>query len=263
MTQILAEDSKMTSQTITSVHRWTDRLFSIRITRPAGYTFVAGQFSRLGLEINGEMVWRAYSVTSAEDADTLEYYVITVPDGLFTTALNKLGPGDSIYLDKTSVGFMTASRFTHGRDLWMLSTGTGLGPFVSILYQDAVWSQFERLVIVHGVRHAEELTYRETLRELADRAAAKGLRAKLDIISTVTRQTELPAGTLPGRITALLADGTLEKHAGLALSTEHTRLMLCGNPEMITDTREILKSRGFTPVRRDGSGQFVSENYWS
>lgn len=257
------DDSKMTSQTITSVHHWTDNLFSINITRPADYTFVAGQFSRLGLLVNGEMVWRAYSVTSAEHADTLEFYVIGVPDGLFTTALAKLGPGDTIYLDKTSFGFMTADRFSAGRDLWMLATGTGLGPFVSILYQEAVWQQFDRLILVHGVRKSDELTYQETLATLATQAKARGLRASLQIIGAVTRETQIPDGSLSGRITTLLQDGTLEKAAGTTITTDNARLMLCGNPEMITDTRELLKSKGFTPLRRDGSGQFVSENYWS
>lgn len=258
-----SDDSKMTSQTITSIHHWTDKLFSITITRPAGYTFVAGQFSRLGLQINGETVWRAYSVTSAEDAGTLEFYIIEVPDGLFTTALRQLVPGDSIYLDNTSVGFMTAERFTNGRDLWMLATGTGIGPFISILHQPLVWQQFERLILVHGVRHAQELTYQDTLRTLADKAAAKGAKATLTCIHSVTREEHAPEGCLSGRITTLLDSGALEKAAGTPITTDASRLMICGNPEMITHTRDLLKNKGFTPLRRDGSGQFVSENYWS
>jgi ferredoxin--NADP+ reductase len=258
-----SDDSKMTSETITSVHWWTENLFSVTITRPAGYTFVAGQFSRLGLIVNGEMVWRAYSVTSAENTDSLEFYVIVVPDGLFTTALRALVPGDTIYLDKTSFGFMTADRFTNGRELWMLATGTGLGPFVSILHQETVWQQFDRLILVHGVRHASELTYQDTLRALADQAKANGGKAILDIVSTVTREDHAPEGCLSGRITTLLDSGALEKAVGLPLTTETSRLMLCGNPDMITQTRDLLKNKGFTPLRRDGSGQFVSENYWS
>lgn len=263
MSNIVENNDKMTQETVTSIHRWTSTLYSFRITRPAGYTFVAGQFSRLGLLINGEMVTRAYSVTSAEEDDTLEYYVIDVPGGLFTTQLRSLVPGDTIWLEKTTYGFMTPDRFTPASDLWMLATGTGLGPFISILYRRDIWQNYRRLVLVHGVRQADELAYHDTLRALQEQAAALSLPATLTTIFSVTRESTLPDNAFAGRITTLLQDGTLELAAGVTLHPDTSRIMLCGNPEMITQTRELLRDKGFTPVRRDGSGQFISENYWS
>lgn len=252
---------KASCERLVSVHRWTDKLMTFRTTRPAGYQFVAGQFARLGLEIEGEIVWRAYSVTSAENDSELEYYAIVVPEGLFTSKLDQLEPGAPVWVEKLSYGFMTPDRFVDGKHLWMLATGTGLGPFISILLQQDVWHKFEDLVLVHCVRHADEWSYSEQLAALQVQARAAGLTARLHLLQLLTREPAAP-GKLQGRITDLLRNGSLEAATGLALDVDNARVMACGNPDMVTEVREILKERGMTPLRRNGGGQFVTEDYW-
>jgi Flavodoxin reductases (ferredoxin-NADPH reductases) family 1 len=259
-----AYSEKATCERLIWVHRWTDKLLSFRTTRPAGYRFTAGQFARLGLEIDGEVVSRAYSITSAEGDDYLEYYAIIVPEGKFTSRLNQLQPGDAVWVEKLSYGFMTADRFVDGRQVWMLATGTGLGPYVAILQQPEVWQRFSDLVVVHGVRQREELAYAETFARLQQQARAQGWPARLQLLRCVTRDPALPdePGWLAGRITTLLKDGRLEQASGLTLAAEHSRVMACGNPDMVTEVRELLRERGMTPLRRTGGGQFVTEDYW-
>ncbi|WP_034293567.1 ferredoxin--NADP reductase [Herbaspirillum sp. RV1423] len=254
---------KATQETLVSVHRWTDKLLTFRTTRPADYRFTPGQFARLGLMVDGEMVWRAYSITSAEAENALEYYAIVVPGGLFTSALIRLQPGDPVWVEKLSYGFMTADRFADGEDFWMLATGTGLGPYVSILQQREVWHQFRNLVLVHCVRHAEELSYQEKFESLRAQAQAAGFPARLQLIVMTTRDDDAAGSDhLHGRITAALLDGSLERKAGLAITAEASRLMVCGNPDMITEVRDILRERGLGPCRRAGGGQFITEDYW-
>lgn len=263
---------KGTRETVLEVKRWTDTLFSFKTTRPVGYTFTPGEYSRLGVLFKGEThptIWRAYSIVSAPDQDFLEYYGVIVPDGLFTTKLKAIRPGDPIWIDRMRFGFMTANRFADGEDLWMLATGTGLGPFISMLRDPAVWKSFRTLVLVHGVRHASELSYQEELRALQASAPVDG--ARLLLATASTRDTENQPGSLKpasfpdhlsGRITTLLASGELEKSLGLAMNVESSRVMLCGNPDMIADTRALLHERGMKPCRRATPGQFVTENYW-
>lgn len=254
---------KASCERLLSIHRWTEKLLTFRTTRPAGFKFTAGQFARLGLEIDGEMVSRAYSITSAESEDELEYYAIVVPGGRFTTRLDALRPGDPVWVEKLSYGFMTADRFVDGSQLWMLATGTGLGPYVAILQQKEVWEKFGQLVLVHGVRRREELAYADKFEALRAQAAAQGLPARLHCLRAVTREPGRPdEGLLSGRITTLLREGVLEQATGLAMSVEQSRVMACGNPEMVTEVREILRERGMTPLRRNGGGQFVTEDYW-
>lgn len=258
---------KATLETVTQVKRWTDNLLTFKTTRPNAFRFAAGQYARLGLFIDGQMVWRAYSITSAPDDDFLEYYGVIVPGGMFTTQLRQLKPGDSIWTEKGVYGFMTPGRFTDGSDLWMLATGTGVGPYISILRDPDVWRRFRRLVLVHCVRHADELAYQEELNTLKDNPpGGKEGTAELTIIQSVTRapqaSSEVSSGILHGRITTLLETGELEKRAGLPITIESSRIMLCGNPSMIEETRAILHRRGMRPVRRTTPGQFVTENYW-
>ena len=264
MPTLLSATDKSTCETVLSIDWWTDSLFCLTITRPPAYRFIPGQFSRLGLaEVpsGAPVVWRAYSVTSHSDAETLEYYGITVPGGAFTGAVAQLQPGDPILLDKQPNGFMTIDRFTGGESLWMLATGTGLGPFIAILRERTVWTRFRDLIVVHCVRHATELAYRSALEALGDAAANDPLAARLHLIQSVTREADGP-GWLHGRVTTLLDDGTLESAAGVPLVPESARIMLCGNPAMIDDTRRRLQQRGFLPCRRANSGHFLTENYW-
>jgi ferredoxin--NADP+ reductase len=266
---------KASRETITSVRRWTDNLFTFRSTRPEGYRFTPGQYARLGLPYGDGMIWRAYSLTSDPAQEELEYYGILVPGGAFTTQLKDIEAGAPIWIERQSFGFMTADRFSDGETLWMLSTGTGIGPYLSILRDAAVWSQFRELVLVHCVRHASELTYEKEIRQLqtAPPTAARN-PGRLQLIQCTTRESvdgvddagdangAAAAGRLHGRITTLIESGELERKAGLPLAPETARVMLCGNPAMIEQTRRILHERGMKPCRRATPGQFVTENYW-
>jgi ferredoxin/flavodoxin---NADP+ reductase len=258
---ILAK-GKSTLETVVEMRWWTERLFSFTTTRSAEYAFTAGQYARLGLADERDVVWRAYSMVSGPADDRLEFYGIVVPNGLFTTRVKNLKAGDRILVEKQPFGFMTADRFTDGDDLWMLSTGTGIGPFISILRDPFAWRQFERLFLVHCVRHADELAYGELLAEF-ERQAPVGARGRLKILRSTTReQIDGDPAMLHGRITTLLESGELERAAGVPLTEQASRIMLCGNPEMIEETRKLLHGRGMRPVRRALPGQFVTENYW-
>ena len=239
---------------------WAPHLFSFRTVRPAGIAFVPGQFVRLGLAgADGTMVWRAYSIVSSPGADHLEFYSIVVPDGPFTPPLARLGVGDTVRIDPTVYGFLRIDRFVEGRDLWLLATGTGIAPFIAMLADPAVWQRFARIVVVHSVRRRDELAYRD---ELAVWAQPTGGAARLSYLPTLTAEPAGDDGLMTGRITHLLADGRLERAAGLALSATESRLMICGNPSMIKETRALLGARGMTPVRRETPGQFITENFW-
>ncbi len=252
---------KATQETLLDVQRWTDNLFTIKTTRPADYAFMPGQYARLGLEIDGLMIWRAYSVVSTPADDHLEYYGVLVPDGIFTPRLTALKPGCAIWTDKQPYGFMTADRFTDGEHLWMLATGTGIGPFISILRDAVVWKQFKELVLVHCVRQANEFSYSDELQAMAA-ASAQGQGARLQYLRSATRDGELQNDILKQRITTLLENGELERAAGLPMKPDASRIMLCGNPQMIEDTRKLLHARDMRPMRRMQPGQFVTENYW-
>ena len=252
---------KATKQTLISMERLPGDLFIFRVTRPDGYRFVPGQYSRLGLPDGGSMVWRPFSVTSAPQDDYLEYYGVLVPGGMFTGMLTKLEPGADIWLDKQVFGFMTADRFADGEDLWMLSTGTGIGPFISMLRDGSVWRQFRRIIIAHGVKHAGDLGFRAVLNAMRQTPLVEN-GAALHIVEAVTRDQDLETGQLSGRLTTLLEGGSLERATGIAISPEASRFMLCGNPAMIEDMRKILHLRGMRPCRRALPGQFVTENYW-
>ncbi|HJV85384.1 MAG TPA: ferredoxin--NADP reductase [Noviherbaspirillum sp.] len=254
---------KATVETITRLDWWNDRLLTFTTTRPANYSFAAGQYARIGLKDEHGLLWRAYSMVSSPREDHLEFYGIVVPGGLFTTELRKAAAGSEILIEKQSYGFMTPDRFSDGDDLWMLATGTGLGPFLSMLRDTYVWQHFRNIVLVHCVRQESEFAYREELEHLRQHPPAIG-PARLHIVRSTTReqQTEGAPPHLHGRITTLLENGELEKCAGLPLTVEASRIMMCGNPDMIEDMRKLLHHRGMRPVRRTLPGQFVTENYW-
>lgn len=260
-----AETARYSNETITAIHHWAPDLFSFRISRPPNYGFVAGQYARLGLAAgDDDIVWRPYSMVSASGAADLEFYSIIVPGGVFSTRLATARPGDAILVDRNSFGFLTLDAFAGGRDLWMLASGTGLGPFVAILREAEAWRKFERLIVVHSVRTEKELAYRETITALAATpplAAASGTPlATLRYLPVVTRESV--AGTLGERITTLIGDGRLEQHAGAVLDPAHSRVMVCGNPELAKALRAQLTARGLVVGRRGTPGQLAFENYW-
>lgn len=256
-----ASDDKFTRETLLDVQPWSPSLFSLRCTRAPGFRFRAGQFARLGVQkASGSIVWRAYSMVSAPHDEHLEFFSIVVPDGEFTSELSRLRPGDRLYVERQAYGFLTLDRFPDGRDLWLLATGTGVAPFLSILQDLEVWQRFARIVLVYSARTAGELAYQSLIRELPRRDYLEGLGKKLLYLPVVTRE-RLP-GALHGRITALIENGELERAAGLALEPEHSRIMLCGNPQMIEDCRALLKARDLQLNLTRRPGQVAVENYW-
>ena len=256
-----ASEEKFTRQTLLDVQTLTPSLFTLRTTRDAGFRFRAGQFARLGVtKADGSTVWRAYSMVSAPYDEHLEFFSIVVPGGEFTSELSRLQEGDTLLVDKQAFGFLTLDRFIDGRDLWLLATGTGLAPFLSILQDLEVWERFERIILVYSVRHSAELAYQELIAELKDKEYLEGVADKLLFIPVVTRE-EVP-GALHGRITTLIENGELERAAGLELTPEHSRVMLCGNPQMIDDTRAVLKARDMNLSLSRRPGQVAVENYW-
>ena len=258
----MSTPDKYTVETITDVRPWTDNLFSFRTTRDRGYRFVPGQFARLGVpgEAQDSIVWRAYSIASAAHDEHLEFFSVVVPGGQFTSRLSKLKEGDPIYVERKSYGFLTTDRFEAGKDLWMLATGTGLAPFLSILHDFETWEHYENLVLVQSVRTQPELAYEDLIRSFEGSEYYGEFAHKLRYARIVTR--EPVPNTLRDRVTKLMASGVLEENIGLKLDHERSRIMLCGNPEMVEDSRRILIDRGFRMSRRGDPGHLAVENYW-
>jgi len=256
-----ASEEKFTRQRLLEVQTLTPNLFTLRTSRDPGFRFTAGQFARLGVrKPSGCIVWRAYSMVSAPHDEFLDFFSIVVPDGEFTSELSRLSVGDELLVDKQAFGFLTLDRFPDGRDLWLLATGTGIAPFLSILQGFDAWQRFERIILVYSVREARELAYQQLITELPQREYLEGLGSKLLYLPVVTRE-EIP-GALHGRITTLIENGELERAADLQLTPEHSRIMLCGNPQMIEDTRMVLKARDLNLALTRRPGQVAVENYW-
>jgi ferredoxin--NADP+ reductase len=265
---------KSTPERVLAIRHWTPTLLSFRSTRPAAFRFTPGHYTRLGLGAAdaslGDWVWRPYSLASAADAEFLDFIAVLVPGGAFSERLKQLAVGDTIRVDKASYGFLTVNQLAPGKDLWLLASGTGLGPFVSILRDPAVWQNFERLLLVHSVRQAAELAWREEIASMSTSLSASlsaalpgalpSAKATLCYIPIVTR--EPGATALSQRIPLLLADGRLEQAAGTAITLADSRLMVCGNPELARELRETLGARGFATNRRGVPGQMAFEKYW-
>lgn len=233
---------------------WTDALYSLRVKVPIE-PFTAGQFGRLGLEIDGKPHGRPYSFVNAPHEDILEFYSIVVPEGPLSTRLHRLAAGDTVLVGPKGAGFFTLDQVPEAATLWMLATGTALGPFLSMLKTEEPWRRFHNLVLVHAVRHAEELTYQDTIRSFAERDPAR-----FAYIPFVSRETTDFA--LPGRVPAAIESGALQERAGLTLTPADSQVMICGNPDMVRDTRHLLETRGFEPNTRKARGHITTENYW-
>jgi ferredoxin/flavodoxin---NADP+ reductase len=250
--------SKWVEGTVVGLRRWTERLCSLQVAAPE-VTFVAGQFGRLALPAppgsTEEMVGRPYSFVNSPDAAPHEFYFITLPDGPLTPRLAALVPGDKVWLLPRANGFFSTSEVPPAEVLWCFATGTGLGPFLSILRTAEPWEKFGRVVLVHAVRFAEELTYREVIAAIA--AAHPGAFTYIPVVSRGAHPD-----ALPGRIPDLIADGRLEARAGLALAAENSHAMLCGNPAMVEDTQKVLEARGMRRHRRREPGHVTVETYW-
>ncbi|RBA39010.1 MULTISPECIES: ferredoxin--NADP reductase [Acinetobacter] len=249
---------KFTVEKVLSVHRWAHNLFSFTMTRPAHFKFTAGQFARIGLMVNGELVVRAYSVVSSPFDENLEFFSIVVPDGAFTSNLQHLEVDDELYLDKTAYGYLTLARYQLplAHDLWLLATGTGLAPFLSMLQDFETWTKYQHIHLIYSVRSIAELAYVDRIQEIAE-SFGEG-HTGFKFVPIITRD---PNATLHDRLPILIENGELEKVVGLSLNPATSHVMLCGNPQMVEDTKDALKQRGLTMNRR-GEGNIAVENYW-
>jgi ferredoxin--NADP+ reductase len=246
--------AKTTRQALVWSHVWTPGLVSLRVTRDPAFRFTPGHYARVGIaRPSGSVVFRPLSVASAPADSHLEFFCTLVPGGEFSDLLAGLRVGDGVEIEKASFGFLTVDSLAPGTDLWLLATGTGLAPYMSMLRDRGLWQAFERIVVVHSVRYEAELAYADELRRLAAHAA-------LRYIPVVTR--EPGACDLTERIPALLASGRLAQAAGVTLDPATSRVMVCGNPEMTRELRTSLGERGFRTTRRGVRGQIAFEKYW-
>ena len=271
--------------TVLSKTTWTPNLFSFTVSRPDSFKFTAGQFVRLGVnpsqlnyykqlskvadaedeeldEALNEDIFRAYSIVSSPFDEILEFFSIVIPDGAFTSQLQHLEVGDELLLNTMPFGFLTLARYQKPlpKDLWLLATGTGLAPFLSMLQDLKTWEDYEHIVLAYSARSTEELAYIEKIESLQeDFGTLVDNPAKLIFIPIVTR--EPVEGALTERLPKLLLDGTLQARAGIDLDVDSTHVMLCGNPDMVEDTKETLKRLGLVMNRR-GEGNIAVENYW-
>jgi len=234
---------------VTENRHWTEALFSLRVEGPR-LAFEAGQFVRIALDIAGERVARPFSFVNPPADPSLEFYGIVVPEGPLSPRLAQLGVGDNLFVAPNPAGFLVLSELPEAETLWLVSTGTGIAPFLSILRTDAPWKRYRNVVLVHAVRHARELVYRDMI------AGWKNLK----YVSFVSRETA--PGSLAGRIPAAIGDGRLEAAAGLRLAPESSQVMLCGNPDMLKDTSAALVSRGMRKHRRRSPGHITVESFW-
>jgi ferredoxin/flavodoxin---NADP+ reductase len=228
---------------------WTDALFSLRVEAPK-VGFEAGQFVRIALE---ETLARPFSFVNPPEDAVLEFYGIIVPEGPLSPRLARLGPGERLLVARNPAGFLVLSEVPDTENLWLVSTGTGIAPFLSILRTATPWRRFRNIVLVHAVRHARELVYADMIRKIS---TEKGLR----YVTFVSRESA--PGSLAGRIPAAMRDGRLESAAGVPLDAQRSHVMLCGNPQMLRDAAQALGERGLRKHRRRNPGHITVESFW-
>jgi ferredoxin--NADP+ reductase len=235
-------------QTVTSIRRWSNRTFSFMTTRPAGFEFKNGEFVMLGLRPEGKLIPRAYSIVSTNRDEHLEFLSIQVPDGPLTSRLANVDKGNPIWINTKTTGSLTLDHIQSGRNLYMLSTGTGLAPFMSLIRAGEVFKEFERVILVHTVRKEQALAYREELTERTD--------SRFLYVPTVTREQFDPNA----RGADLFRSGELSSRLELPLpDPEQDRVMICGNPNMNKEMTEYLEQHGWTMTNYKGTGNFTVE----
>ena len=245
---------------ITHVHHWNDTLFSFKTTRDVGLRFKNGQFVMIGLEVNGKPLMRAYSIASANYEEELEFYSIKVQDGPLTSILQKVQVGDEILISKKPTGTLVHDDLLPGKNLYLLSSGTGLAPFVALIRDPETYEKYEKVILVHGTRFVSELAYQDLIEnELPNHEFFQelGIREKLIYYPTVTRE-EYPN---QGRVTTAIESGELFEKIGLPrFNPETDRAMLCGSPAFLKDVAALLDQHGLKESPRMGElGDYVIE----
>lgn len=250
--------SAFQEERVLSVHHWTDRLFSFTTTRDASLRFSNGHFTMIGLRVDGKPLLRAYSIVSPNYADHLEFLSIKVPDGPLTSRLQHIQVGDTIIVGRKPTGTLLIDYLLPGKRLYLLATGTGLAPFLSVIRDPETYERYEQVVLIHGVRQVKELAYREYLSDTLthDEFLGEMVQQKLLYYPTVTREPFVHQGRIP----QLLADGQVAKDLGIPmLNPEEDRIMICGSPEMLRDLKALAEKLGFEEGNTSRPGAFVIE----
>jgi ferredoxin/flavodoxin---NADP+ reductase len=250
--------AQLNQETVLSVKHWSDTLFSFTTTRAQGLRFSNGHFVMLGLEVEGRPLLRAYSVVSANHEEHLEFYSIKVPNGPLTSRLQHLKPGDSVLISQKPTGTLILNTLLPGKRLYLLATGTGLAPFMSIIRDPETYERFEHVVLVHGVRYVKELGYSDYIKNELPKHEYLGelVQKQLHYYPTVTREPF----EHQGRITDLIANGKLAADLGLPeLDPAQDRVMICGSPSMLSDLTTSLEARNFVEGASHSPGHYTIE----
>ncbi len=228
-----------------------DNVTHLKLAVPAGCTWETGQFARIAMPAKDEPQWRCYSIASKGGSETLDFFIARVKGGAVSPRLCNLQAGDEVLLDTEMNGMLIESKLEKGgRDLWLISTGTGVAPFVAVVSDDAIMDKYERVFLVHGVRKWNETQYLQHVLKL---------QPKLRVMASVTRD---PGAMIDVRIPDALESGLLEEVAGAKLDPKTSRVMLCGNPAMVKAVRAGMRSRGIVSPRNGEPGQLLAENFW-
>lgn len=250
--------ASLSTQSVTDVHHWNESLFSFKTTRDRSLRFENGHFVMLGMEIEGRPLMRAYSIASPNYDEELEFFSIKVPDGPLTSRLQNIQVGDELLVSSKPTGTLVVDHLLEGRNLYLISTGTGLAPFISIIQDPQVYERFDRVILTHGVRYASELAYQDFIQHQLPENEFFGdeVKEKLLYYPTVTREPYRNQG----RLTHLMTSGKLFEDLGLSQpEPELDRFMICGSPGMLKDCCDILDDRGFVESRQGIKANFVIE----
>lgn len=234
--------------------RWHSRLFSLRIEAELA-PFVAGQFTKLALEVEGKRLGRAYSFVNSPQQSIYEFYYVSVKEGGLSPRLAQLQAGDSVLVSEQPSGFFTLDEVPGGEELWLLATGTAIGPYLSMLNTGGLLQRFDAIVLVHCVRHLQDLSYQIAIENLLSQFGSR-----LVYLPIVTRERQ--QGMLSERVPLAISNGELSRYAKVRLAPESSQVMICGNPAMVKETKDVLLGQGFTKNLRRVPGNITVENYW-
>jgi ferredoxin--NADP+ reductase len=243
-------DAKVVSRT-----DWNDHLFSLRFCCDDFPQFKAGQFTKVGVEQDGKVLSRPYSLVSGPDDNELEIIAVPVEDGLLSPKLHTLKIGDPLKIMSPATGFLVLDEVPKSRDLWLMATGTGVGPFLSILATEQVWQSYENIILVYGARYEHDLAYTQLIATWSEQYAGR-----FHFVPIVSRESK--GDRLRGHIPALLKSTSIQQQVGLDIHPDHSQVMLCGNPAMIEDAIQTLVELGLSKHLRRSPGQISMERYW-
>jgi ferredoxin/flavodoxin---NADP+ reductase len=239
---------------IEAKHVWSDGLFTLRVHCPGVQPFEAGQFLQVGMTLPEKHLHRPYSVASPH-ADSLDFFIVRVDGGELTPRLWSMNVGDPIDVSAKATGGFTLSHSPKSETIWLMCTGTGLAPYIAMLRDRSIWSSYENVVLVHGVRFMSDLAYQSELG-----AVSEEYFGRFKFIPVVSRESG--EGVLSGRITHLIENGQLEQHVDCALSPDSSVVMMCGNPQMLDDVEALLKARNMLRHKSSQPGHIIVERYW-